>query len=109
MNLTAAILAFGFVLLAGCSSSRQTASERCAAINAQFTNGTPMDQIEAELGRPDTMIITTTLSWPPETQNQRVWVYRFGSEDILISSTGEPMTPIDQRRFAGARVVSKTR
>jgi len=116
MNLTAIILVSGLLLLAGChgshetisSSKRDSATERCAAINAQFTNGTPMSQIEAKLGRPDTMIITTTLSWPPETQNQRIWVYHFGREDILVSSTGEPSTPLDQRGFAGARVVRKT-
>jgi hypothetical protein len=116
MKFTAIILVSGLLLLASCSSSRETISsskgdsvaERCAAINAQFTNGTLMSQIEAKLGRPDTMIITTTLSLPPETQNQRVWVYHFGSEDILISSTGAPTTPIDERGFAGARVVRKT-
>jgi uncharacterized protein YceK len=116
MKLTGIILVFCLFLLAGCSSSRETISsskgdsvtERCAAINSQFTNGTPMSQIEAMLGRPDTMIITTTLSWPPETQNQRIWVYHFGPEDILVSSTGGPTTPLDQRGFAGARVVRKT-
>src|SRR5262249_47533674 len=103
MKFTAAIPVFGFLLSVGCSSPRQTASERCAVINAQFTNGTPMSQVEAKLGQPDTMIITTTMSWPKETQNQRIWVYHFGSEDILISSTGEGTTPLDQRGFAGAR------
>jgi len=77
-----------------------------AAINEQFTNGTPMGRVEAALGRKDTMIVTTTLSWPPETQNQRIWVYRFGAKQILISSTGGPMTPMEERGFAGAKVAA---
>jgi hypothetical protein len=96
MKSTATIQVFGFLLLASCSSPRQTASERCAAINAQFTNGTPMSQLEAKLGPPDTMIITTTLSLPPETQNQRTWVYHFTLDDI---------STIQCRRF-GSRTVS---
>jgi hypothetical protein len=80
------------------------AKERCAAINACFTNGTPMRDVVAVLGKQDNMIITTSLSWPPETQNQRIWVYRFGSKEVLISSTGAGTTPLDDRGFAGATV-----
>jgi hypothetical protein len=115
MKLSAIILFIGVFLSVGCRSSRDTISsskadpvaERCAAINAQFTNGTPMSHVEAKLGQPDTMSITSTLSLPRETQNQRIWVYHFGSEDILIFSTGEPTTPFGDRGFAGARVVKK--
>jgi hypothetical protein len=115
MKFTVIIAISILLLVASCSSSHQTvsssiaepAAQRCAAINAQFTNGTPMSQIEAKLGRPDAMFITTTLSFPPETQNQRVWVYHSGSKDILIFSTGEPTTPLRERGFDGARVVRK--
>jgi hypothetical protein len=78
-----------------------------AAINAHFTNGTPMRRVVGVLGRQDTMYITTTASWPPETQNQRVWVYRFGSKEILVHSTGDATTLLDDRGFAGAKVVAR--
>jgi len=81
-----------------------SAEERCGAVNARFTKGTPMRDVMEVLGREDTMIITTTLSWPPETQNQRIWVYRFGAEEVHVHSTGGPTTPLEDRRFAGATV-----
>ena len=81
--------------------------ELATAINKQFTNGTPMGQVVRVLGRQDTMYITTTLSWPPETQNQRVWVYRFGSREILVRSTGGATTPLSDRGFAGAQAVPR--
>lgn len=90
------------------SAKDVSAKERCAAVNACFTNGTPMRVVEGVLGRPDTMIITTTLSWPPETQNRRIWVYRFGVEQVLINSTGDPMTPFEDRGFAGAKAASSS-
>jgi hypothetical protein len=80
--------------------------ELATAINAHFTNGTPMRDVVAVLGREDAMYMTTTLSWPSETQNQRGWLYRFGSKEILIDSTGGPVTPLTDRGFAGARVIS---
>src|SRR5689334_17523874 len=84
-----------------------SAEELTAAINARFTNGTPMREVVAVLGPQDMMYITTTLSWPPETQNQRVWVYRFGPKEILIQSTGGPTTPLADRGFAGAKIVAR--
>lgn len=119
MNSPLSVLAVAFVLLSGCSSSPSPTkrslealwaakdvpvTERCAAVNARFTNGTPMRDVMAVLGKQDTMIITTSLSWPPETQNQRIWVYRFGSEEVLVHSTGGPTTPLDDRGFAGATI-----
>src|SRR5262249_50262471 len=68
-----------------------SAFERCAAVNAHFTNGTPMRDVVAVLGPQDTMISTTTLS---DTPNQRVWVYRFGAEDVYVNSAGGPTTPL---------------
>jgi len=89
-------------LQASWSATDASAQDRCAAINACFTNGTPMRDVLAVLGNQDTMIITTTLSWPPETQNQRIWVYRFGNNEVHVHSTGGPTTPLGERGFAGA-------
>jgi hypothetical protein len=83
------------------SAKDESAKDRCAAVNACFTNGTPMSEVEAVLGRQDTMIVTTTFSDHP---NRRVWVYRFGLEEVLIDSIGGPMTPLGDRGFAGAWV-----
>lgn len=113
MKLTAIMLASVLLLLASCTHSHETISSSkngsatvsCAEINTQFTNGTPMPQIVAKLGRPYTLIITTTLTLPPEKQNQLILVYHFGPEDVLISSTGEPTMLLDERKFAGAKVV----
>lgn len=83
-----------------------SAQEIAAAVNARFTNGTPMREVESVLGRPSEIRMTTTASDPTETQNRRTWVYHgFRSGPIFILSSGEPATPVRERRFAGARVV----
>jgi len=74
------------------------------AVNAHFTNGTPMRDVEAVLGRPSYTRTRTPI--PPETQKPMVWVYGFGSGQIVIRSTGAPATPVRDRRFAGARVLA---
>ena len=107
-----------FVLLAVLSCARATTSaaddlrrmwaartnsveQLAAAINAHFTNGTPMRDVVAILGSEDAMYMTTTLRWPPETRNQRGWLYRFGSKEILIGSTGGPLMPLTDRGSLG--------
>ncbi len=74
-----------------------------AALNAHFTNGTPMREIEAVLGRPS-HTRTQTLTLPPEARYRMLWVYRFGAGQIMIRSTGGPATSPMDRGFAGAIV-----
>jgi hypothetical protein len=47
-----------------------------AAVNAHFTNGTPMRDVEAVIGRPSYTRTRTPI--PPETQKPMIWVYGFG-------------------------------
>ena len=91
--------------LAGCSPP-QPIIERCAAINAQFTNGTPLSQVVARLGQPDTMVYSQSLSKPADTNYYRVCVYHFDSGDIVICSAGGPpaLLDLDKRRFIHAIV-----
>jgi hypothetical protein len=108
MRFTAIILVSGLLLLAGCSAS-PSITERCAAINAQFTNGTPLSQVVAKLGQPDTRVASSFLGFPENTNLFRLCVYHFDSGDIIICSTGGPPMSLDlnKRKFLGAIVDSE--
>jgi hypothetical protein len=85
-------------------------AERCAAVNARFTNGTRIRDVLAVLGPQDAMIVSTNLSLPAESQYQSTWVFRFGSEKVLINSTNgnvDPTTLSQTRLFTGATVGKK--
>jgi hypothetical protein len=106
MKFAAIILLFGLPLLAGCSRA-QLITGRCAAINAQFTNGTPMSQVVAKLGQPDWMHMGASLSIPEDTNNYLVCVYHFDSGDVMIIDTAEQLSLLEfsKRRFIHASVL----
>src|ERR1035437_3599104 len=66
------------------SATNVTASERCLAVNACFTNGTPIHRVLGVIGKNYELHITTTATWPPETANSRTLVYRFGTNRVSI-------------------------
>ena len=87
------------------SPSSQTVKEECAEINAQFTNGTPMGQVVAKLGWPDTTALTHYLSIPEDTNVYILFVYHFESGDIRIDTTEPAQIDIGKRRFIQACVL----
>ena len=110
MRLAAIFLVFGLPFFAGCSPKHSLA-DLCTAINAQFTNGTPLRLVVAKLRPPDTVVTTSFLSIPADTNYHKVCVYHFESGDIVISSTGGPpaLLDFDKRRFVGAIVWKETK